>query len=380
MKTRVWCGLDRIEKADSILRKGRVGLMTNPCGISHDFVSTVDIVKRRYQLSALFACEHGIRGDAQAGADIETYIDEETGVPVFSVYGATNRMTEEMIDSFDVFLYDLQCVGVRFYTFLYSLAYAMEACAKAGKPVVVLDRLNPISAVQASGTVLDPAFRSFVGDYEMPSQHGLTMGEYALYVKDYLQLDLDLTVVTMEGYRRTLYLDDTDTPWVAPSPNCQALHTALCYVGTCVFEGTNFSEGRGTTLPFELIGAPWIDAAALERRMTAYDVPGIHFRRASFLPVYHKHQGEVCYGVQMHVTDRTVMQPFLGAMLLLDAMREQAPDKFAFRSSMEGRYKIDMLLGTDEYRKGLSAAALVEKHRPLVDRFVEKTKAFRLYE
>ncbi len=380
MKARVWCGLDRIETVDHVLRSGRVGLMTAPCGLSHDFVSAVDVIRARYNLSALFGCEHGIRGDLQAGADVETYVDPETGITVYSCYGKTERLTDEMLDTFDVLVCDLQCVGVRFYTFLYSIAYAIEACAKAGKSIVVIDRLNPISAVQASGTILDPKFKSFVGDYEVPSQHGLTIGEFMLYVKDYLHLDVDLHIAKMEGYQRGFYLDDTDTPWVAPSPNCPTLHAALCYVGTCVFEGTNFSEGRGTTLPFELIGAPWIDAAALERTMARYDVPGIHFRRASFVPTFSKHAGEVCYGVQMHVTDRLVMEPFLGSMLLLDEMRAQAPEKFEYRASKEGKFAIDRLLGTDEYRNGLSGQALYEKHLPGVKAFVEKTKKFRLYE
>ena len=379
MKTRVWCGLDRIETADPVLRNSRIGLMTAPCGVSHALVSAIDVVKRRYRLSALIGCEHGIRGDAQAGVEIDTYTDPETGVPVYSVYGKTQRLTGEMLGAFDVLVYDLQCVGVRFWTFLYSLGYALEECAKAGKPVVVLDRINPIGSVQASGTVLEPAFKSFVGDYELPTQHGLTVGEYARYVKDYLKLDLDLTVVPLEGYQRKLRLDDTDTPWVAPSPNCPTLHAALCYVGTCVFEGTNISEGRGTTLPFELIGAPWIDAAALEKQMAAHPIPGIHFRRASFIPTFSKHRGEVCHGMQMHITDRDAMQPVLGALLLLDAMREQAPDRFEFTSSKEGKYGIDRLLGTDAYRNGLSGTELIEEHRPRVDAFVEKAKAFRLY-
>lgn len=379
MKTSVRCGLDRIETADPILHTGRIGLMTAPCGLSHTLESTIDVIRRRYRLSALFGCEHGIRGDAQAGVDIETYKDPETGVPVYSVYGKTQRLTEEMLDAFDVFVYDMQCVGARFWTFLYSLSYAMEECAKAGKAFVVLDRLNPIGAAQVSGTVLDPAFKSFVGDYELPTRHGLTIGEYARYVKAYLALDLDLTVVPMEGFERRLYLDDTDTPWVAPSPNCPTLHAALCYVGTCIFEGTNISEGRGTTLPFELIGAPWIDAAALEKRMAAYGLPGVHFRRASFVPTFSKHKGEVCHGVQMHVIDRAAAQPVLSALLLMDEMRGQAPDAFEFVSSREGRYGIDRLLGTDAYRKGLSGAALIEKHRPLVEAFIEKTMPLRLY-
>ncbi len=379
MKKRVYCGLDRIETADKVLGKGRVGLMTAPCGINHQLKSAVDIVKERYNLSALYACEHGIRGDVQAGVEVPTQQDPETGVPVFSVYGDTRRMTEEMVDAFDVFLYDLQCVGVRFWTFLYSLSYTMEACAKAGKPVVVLDRLNPTGAKHVSGTVLDPAFRSFVGDYQLATRHGLTVGEFALYVKDHLRLDLDLTVVPLEGYTRDLYLDDTDTPWVAPSPNCPTLHAALCYIGTCVFEGTNISEGRGTTLPFEYIGAPFLDGRDLESRMAALGLPGVHFRRASFVPTFSKHQGEVCHGVQMHITDRETVQPVLSALLLLDAIRAQAGDQFSFLSYGSGRFFIDRLLGTDAYRLGLSGPALIDSHQKKLADYQQKAKAFHLY-
>lgn len=380
MKQRVWCGLDRIDTADSVLGKGRIGLMTAPCGVNHSLKSTVDVVRERYLLSALYACEHGIRGEVQAGVHVPTQIDPETGVPVFSLYGASRRLTEEMLDTFDVFLYDLQCVGVRFWTFLYSLSYAMEDCARAGKSMVVLDRLNPAGAHQVAGTVLDPAFASFVGDYEIASRHGLTVGEYALYVKDYLKLDLDLSVVPLAGYQRGLYLDDTDTPWVAPSPNCPSLHAALCYIGTCIFEGSNISEGRGTTLPFEYIGAPFINAKGLEERMANHFLPGLHFRRASFVPTFSKHQGQVCHGVQMHITDRESAQPVLGALMLMDAIREQTGEQFEFLSyGEEKRYFIDRLLGTDAYRLGLSGPELIERHRPLVAEYAKKAREYHLY-
>lgn len=379
MKQRVYCGLDRIETADALLGRGRIGLMTAPAGVTRSLKSSIDVVAERYQLSALFAAEHGIRGDAQAGVKVATQTDPQTGVPVYSVYGETKRLTDEMLSAFDVFLYDMQCVGVRFWTFLYSLAYAMQACAQAGKPVVVLDRLNPIGAGRMEGTIIDPAFRSFVGDYGLPSRHGLTVGEFARYVKAHLQLDLDLTVVPLAGYARGLYLDDTDTPWVAPSPNCATLHAALCYVGTGIFEGTNVSEGRGTTLPFELVGAPWLDAAALERRMAAEDLPGVHFRRTSFVPTFSKHQGTLCHGVQMHIIDREEAQPVLSALTMMDVIREQAPEQFEYLSFENDRFFIDRLLGTDAFRLGLPAQALIEQHRPRVAAFGQQAAPFLLY-
>jgi len=382
MKATVLSGLDRIELADAKLRGRRVGLMTNPTGITRSFESAIDLLHKRYRLTALFACEHGIRGDQQAGESVADQVDPETGVTVFSTYGASHRMSDAALDAFDVFVFDMQDVGVRFYTYLYSLSYAMEACAAAGKPVVVLDRLNPVGGERVEGTILDRRFASFVGDYEIPTRQGLTIGEYALYVKDYLKLDLDLTVVPLSGWRRSMYLDVTDTPWVAPSPNCPTLHAALCYIGTCVFEGTNISEGRGTTLPFELIGAPWVDAARLEAAMNAHRVPGLHFRRTSFMPTFSKHEKALCHGVQMHIVDRERAEAFEGAMLLLDEIRAQDPERVTFRAFGDGdrRYGIDRLLGTDAYRTGaLTARELIEKHRPLVRAFAERTAAYHLY-
>lgn len=231
-------------------------------------------------------------------------MDADTNVPVYSVYGEAHRMTPEMVDSFDILVYDIQDVGVRFYTYLYSLAYAMGECAKADKPVLVLDRINPIGGHRHGGTILDLKYRSFVGDYELPTRTGMTVGEFSRYVCRYLGLDLDLTVAPLQGWKRHYYLDDTDLPWAAPSPNCPSLAAALAYIGTCIFEGTNLSEGRGTTQPFELIGAPFINANALAQRLAKADLPGIYFRPASFQPTFSKHAGVLCHGVQMHTTDR----------------------------------------------------------------------------
>ena len=263
-KATILSGIDRLQLADEQLRGRRVGLMTNPTGMNRELKSTIDIVNERYHLTAMYAVEHGIRGDVQAGGKVETCVDPETGVTVFTAFGETSHFTDEMLDAFDVLVFDIQDVGARFYTYLYSLGYAMEACNRAGKSMVVLDRLNPIGGVKTGGTILNPAFKSFVGDYELPTQYGLTIGEAARYIRDYQKLTLDLTVIPLEGWERGMYLDDTDLPWVAPSPNCATLNAALCYIGTCVFEGTNLSEGRGTTLPFEVIGAPFINGALLE--------------------------------------------------------------------------------------------------------------------
>ncbi len=381
MKAHVLSGLDGISRFDSLLQGKRVGLMTNPTGIDHHLRSSIDILNERCGLSALFGCEHGVRGDAQAGDSVDTYTDAQTGVTVYSVYGKSDRMTREMLDTFDVLVFDIQDVGARFYTYLYSLSYAMEECAKAGKTVLVLDRINPIGGIRRGGTILDLRFRSFVGDYELPTQTGLTIGEYARYIRHYLKLDLDLHVAPLTGWTRGLYLDDTDLPWVAPSPNCQSLAAALVYIGTCVFEGVNVSEGRGTTQPFELIGSPWIDAGALEKRMAAFDMPGLHFRRASFKPTFSKYQNELCHGVQVHITDREKADVFLGGLKLLETIRDMYPEKLEYLSWGESRiHSLDKLLGTDAFREGrLSADEIAQTYAPGVSAFSEAVKPFLLY-
>ena len=382
MKAHVLSGLDGISRFDDLLQGKRVGLMTNPTGIDHQLRSSIDILNERYRLSALFGCEHGVRGDAQAGDHIDTYADAQTGVTVYSVYGKSDRMTREMLDTFDVLVFDIQDVGARFYTYLYSLSYAMEECAKAGKTVLVLDRINPIGGIRRGGTILDLRFRSFVGDYELPTQTGLTIGEYARYIRHYLKLDLDLHVAPLTGWSRGMYLDDTDLPWVAPSPNCQSLATALVYIGTCVFEGVNVSEGRGTTQPFELIGSPWINAAALEKRMAALDMPGLHFRRASFKPTFSKYQNELCHGVQVHITDREKADVFLGGLKLLETIRDMYPEKLEYLSWGESRiHSLDKLLGTDAFRAGrLTADEVSQTYAPGVAAFSEAVKPFLLYQ
>jgi len=381
MKSHVLSGLDNIASADALLRNRRVGLMTNPTGIDQNFRSCIDIVHGKYNLTALFSCEHGVRGDLQAGDKVDTYVDPETGVTVYSVYGKSQRLSAEMLSEFDVLVFDMQDVGVRFYTYLYSLSYAMEECAKAGKAVLVLDRVNPIGGVKRAGTILDPRFRSFVGDYELPTQTGITIGEYARYVKWYLKLDLDLHIAPLQGWRRDMYFDDTDLAWIAPSPNCQSIATTLVYPGTCIFEGTNLSEGRGTTQPFELIGAPWVDAVELEKRMAAYRLAGAHFRRAAFKPMFSKHAGVLCHGVQMHVLDRHAINAFFCGLKLMDTIRGMHPESFEFISwGDEKLFAIDKLLGTDRYRfEGLTGEDMLSIHTPGVERFNEIVSPFLLY-
>ena len=379
MKKKILSGIDRIDTIAHLLKGRRVGLMTNPTGISHDIVSTVDILHQRFGLSAMYAVEHGIRGDIQAGEHVSNFVDPETGVTVYSAYGENSRFNDEMLDAFDVLVYDIQDMGARFYTYIYSMAYAMQACARKQKSMIVLDRVNPLGGQKRCGTIIKPEFASFVGDYALATQYGLTGGEFALYVKDFLKLDVDLTVVPLEGWTRDTLLDETDLPWVAPSPNLTNLAGALCYIGTCVFEGTNISEGRGTTLPFQVMGAPFLNGAELEKRMNALKLPGLHFRRTSFCPTFSKHQGVLCHGVQMHVTDRDKCNAFAGGLYLLETAKELAGEHFKWLGEKE--FFIDKLLGTDEFRTGAyDAAGLVEAYLTPVKEFGEKVKPYELYQ
>ena len=378
MKKKILSGIDRIETVAPLLTGRRVGLMTNPTGISHQLQSTIDIIHSRFQLTAMYAVEHGMRGDIQAGEHVDNYVDPETGVTVFSAYGPNSRFTDEMLDAFDVLVFDIQDMGARFYTYIYSMAYAMQACARAGKSMIVLDRVNPLGGVKRCGTIIKPEFASFVGDYALATQYGLTSGEFALYVKDHLKLDVDLTVVPLAGWTRDTLLDETDLPWVAPSPNLTNLEGALCYIGTCVFEGTNLSEGRGTTLSFQVMGAPFLNGAELEKRMNALHLPGLHFRRTSFCPTFSKHQGVLCHGVQMHVTDRDAFNAFAGGLHLLETAKELAGEHFEWLGKKE--FFIDKLLGTDEFRTGrYDAAGLTEAYLRPVQEFSEKVKPYELY-
>ncbi len=381
MVNHVLSGVDQLPAFLPSLRGCRVGLMTNPTGIDHQFRSTIDLVFREGCLSALFAVEHGIRGMQQAGDAVGNTTDPVTNVTVYSAYGTASHFTEEMLNAFDTLIFDMQDVGARFYTYLYSLSYAMIACARAGKRIIVLDRVNPLGGEKRSGTILDSAFASFVGNYELPTQYGLTIGEYARYVKWYLNLNLDMTILPLRGWKRSMLLSDTDLPWVAPSPNCPDLAAALCYTGTCIFEGSNISEGRGTTQPFQLVGAPFLNANLLADRMNALNLEGIHFRPAAFVPTFSKYQGEVCHGVQMHITDPLVCDTFAGGLLLMDEIRRQAGNAFSFlRWNQDPKYAIDKLMGTDVYRTGKkSAMEVIEEGRAGIRKFSQTVQPCLLY-
>ena len=362
----------------------RVGLITNHTGVDRRLRSSIDLLRAdsRIRLTALFGPEHGVRGAAQAGMKVGPAVDPRTGLPIHSLYGETRRPTPELLAGLEALIFDIQDVGVRYATYIATMAYAQGAAAEAGIPFVVFDRPNPIGGVRVEGNLLDPAFASFVGVHRLPIRHGMTAGELARLFAAERSWPAPL-VVPMRGWRRAAWFDQTGLPWVQPSPNLPTLDSVTLYPGTCLVEGTNLSEGRGTTRPFELIGAPWIDpfdlAAELERR----DLPGVGFRPAYFTPMFSKHAGIVCGGIQIHLFDRTVVQPVDLGIHLLHALRGLDPKAFAWQIGHDGRFFIDLLLGSDAARlaldSGAEPAAILARWPAEAHAFEQRRRPFLLY-
>jgi uncharacterized protein YbbC (DUF1343 family) len=373
MAGRTLAGIDRIGRHEGLFRGKRLGLITAPTGLGADFRSTIDILHEKFELAALFSPEHGVRGDLAAGALVDTYVDEATGVPVYSLYRKdSKRLTPEMLDAVDMVVYDIQDIGTRYYTFIYTMLYALEDCAAAGKPFVVLDRPNPLDGVTVEGNVLKPGFESFVGNYPLAMRYGLTAGEVATMANEEKGLGAELHVVPCEGWEREMRFPAGGGVWIAPSMGIPRYETALLYPGTCLFEGTNVSEGRGTTAPFEMIGAPFVDADRLAAELNAKGLPGVYFRPTYFKPTFSKHQGELCRGVYVHVLDGEALRPVELGLTMLFAMRKLFPE-FAFLPPVRegGRPFIDLLCGESGVRE------LEGDPRGLIDRFAEESEAFR---
>lgn len=321
-------GIDNIDKYMDIFEGKRVGLITNPTGMTSNNESTIDFLRRKVNLVALFSPEHGVRGALQAGAHVDTYVDEESGITVYSLYGANKKPNKEMMDQIDIMCIDIQDAGSRYYTFIYSMAYAMMACADEGKEFVVFDRPNPVNANDYEGNILDTEYRSFVGYYPILQRHGMTIAELAKLFNEEYGIGCKLHLVLMEDYDRTKYMDEFKTLWVIPSPNLPTVNCAVLYNATCIFEGTNISEGRGTTLPFELVGAPFINGLELANKLNSMGFEGVYFRRHYFTPTFSKYSGEMCQGVQVHVTDRSKFKPVHVNYAMVDVIRHMYPNDF----------------------------------------------------
>jgi len=380
MARRVKVGLESLLDDPAVLRGQRVGLVVNPSsitpGLEHASVALAG--RRGVDVRALFGPEHGIAADAQDLVEVGHSRDRETGLPVFSLYGDTRVPTPEMLEHVDAMVYDVQDVGARYYTFVYTMLYVMEACAREKKRVVVLDRPNPIGGDAVEGNVIDPRYLSFVGLHPLAVRHGMTAGELALLFAEERGIDVDLHVIRMKGWKRAMHWEDTGLPWVLPSPNVPTVDTAIVYPGGCLVEGTNLSEGRGTTKPFELVGAPWLDGHALARDLAKERIPGVGFRAASFTPTFQKHAGLMCHGVQVHVTDRSRFPSFLAYLLLVHHARRQDPKRFAWREPPYEyetvKLPFDILCGTDAVRRAIEEGVSPKRLAP---GWAKESSAFR---
>jgi len=373
-------GIDNIEKVRPLFAGKRIGLITNATGMNSNFESTVDVLYAKTNLVALFSPEHGIRGAVKAGAAVDTMIDSKTKLPVYSLYGQTKKPTLEMLADIDVVAFDIQDIGARAYTYIYTMAYAMQSCKELGKTMVVFDRPNPIGGMQIEGGVVKPGFESFIGMYPIPIRHGMTVGELAQLFNQEFGIHCDLVVVEMTGWKRDMYFNDTGLPWVMTSPNIPTPDTALVYPATGIFGGTNISEGVGTTRPFELVGAPWLDAHGLAAEMTVLKLPGVIFRPAYFMPRFGLYSGENCAGVQLYITDRTAFQPVKTGISLLYTIKRLSGETFSFKPSDGHEGTIDLVIGSDFVRTGrYSLFDLLELWEKEGIQFGEIAKKYYLY-
>ncbi|MFT4416247.1 exo-beta-N-acetylmuramidase NamZ domain-containing protein [Fredinandcohnia humi] len=347
-------GLDHFFSQYLELCKGkRVGLVTNMTGVNKGLTPTIDLFHNHPDIyvTALYGPEHGIRGSAKEGEKIDSFVDPYTNIPVFSLYGSTKKPTKEMLDPVDILFFDLQDIGARYYTFIYTMAYVMEACAEFGKQFVVLDRPNPINGTSIEGNLVGEDVRSFVGLYPLPNRHGMTVGEIALMYKHEFGINCEVTVIPMEGWERHMYYDETDLFWIPPSPNTTGMDMCILYPGTCLVEGTNLSEGRGTTRPFEYVGSPFIEGYKLAKRFNERQLPGVIARPISFVPTYQKHKDTVCEGVQLHVTDRKLIHSLATGLTLLETIADMYPNDFEFVQFGEKKtYMFDLLAGSKEVK------------------------------
>lgn len=381
-KNKVTPGIEVLLADQKELLKGKkVGLITNPTGIDSILNSIVDLLYEDpdIELTALFGPEHGVRGDAQAGSYVESYIDDKTGLPVYSLYGKTNKPTADMLKNVDLLLFDIQDVGTRHYTYIYTLAYAIEAAKENNIPIVVLDRPNPLGGLSVDGPVLEPDSASFIGMYPIPTKHGMTVGELATFFNKEYKIGADLKVVKMKGWKRSMDYDETGLPFVLPSPNMPTVSTTFIYPATGLIEGTNVSEGRGTTKPFKIIGAPYINGTDLASKLNALRLPGVNFRAVSFIPTFSKHAGILSHGVEIYVTDRKKLEAVSTGLHIIKTIHDMYPNDFEFLSNNF----FDKLIGNDWIRPmildGDSVTDIMNKYQKELDEFKKVRKKYLMY-
>ncbi len=364
---RVASGLDALaETRFTALRGLAVGLICNPTAVDHRLRHAADLFHEAggTKLAALFGPEHGVRGDIQYMAAVADATDARTGVPVHSLYGSdaqSLRPAPETLRGLDALVFDIQDVGTRYYTYQATMLFCMEAAARAKIAFFVLDRPNPVGGLAVEGPALRPGFESFCGVHDVAVRHGMTVGELAGLYREERGLDVALTVIPCRGWRRRMHQRDTGLPWVFPSPNMPTPETALVYPGMCLLEGTNLSEGRGTTRPFELFGAPWLDSARLAGALAAERLPGVRFRPASFVPAWDKHAGARCHGVEVCVADREAFRPFRTGVACVAAARAQEPARFRWRTDayefVESGPAFDLRCGSSREREAIDSGA-----------------------
>ena len=389
--THVELGLEKLlEEPPDALRGARVGLICNQASVDHGFHHAADLLHehRGIDLRALFGPQHGIRGDVQDNM-IETAhgLDRKTGLPVHSLYSETREPTDAMLGDIDVLVFDMQDVGCRIYTFVYTLANCMRAARRLGKRVVVCDRPNPINGSSVAGNILEPEYASFVGQFPLPTRHGMTVGELARMFNEHFKIGCNLEVIPMTGWKREYWHDDTDAPWVLPSPNMPTLDSATVFPGTVHFEGTQISEGRGTTKPFELIGAPYIDPDAYADALNDLGLAGVFFRSCVFQPTFQKHAGVSCGGVQIHVTDRDLFEPWFAGIAMTKFAHDMYPNHFRWKippyEYVYDKNPFDVISGTakirEAFEKGTKLDVINDETKAPLAEFKELREAFLLY-
>lgn len=359
--TSVRVGLDLFEKNwPQRLRGTQVGLLVHPASINRKLEHAVNlfIKSKKVDLQALFGPQHGLCGETQDNmVEWKGFRDSHTKLPVFSLYGHTRKPEPSMLKDIDVMVIDLQDVGSRYYTFIWTMERCMQTCSEMNKSIVVLDRPNPIGGHVTEGPLLDTTYASFVGLRPLPVRHGMTIGEIGNYLRNEFYPSLDLHVIPMQGWKRKIWFNETGLPWVMPSPNMPTLDTAAVYPGLCLLEGTNLSEGRGTTRPFEIFGAPFISPEILVMHLNQFRLPGVIFRPMYFQPTFQKHAGKLCGGAQIHVLNREMFKPFKTGIAILKTIHDLYPEHFEWKQPPyeyeTEKLPIDILAGTDRLRKDI---------------------------
>jgi uncharacterized protein YbbC (DUF1343 family) len=384
-------GLERLlEESEALTRGARIGLICNQASVDHSYRHAADLLHEHPDINvrALFGPQHGIRGDVQDNMiETEHSIDRKTGLPVHSLYSETREPTDAMLQDIDTLIFDMQDVGCRIYTFVYTLANCMRAARRLGKRVVVCDRPNPINGVAMAGNILEPEYASFVGQFPLPTRPGMTVGELAQMFNQHFNIGCDLEIVPMEGWRRELWHDETDAPWVLPSPNMPTLDSATVFPGAVHFEGTQMSEGRGTTKPFELIGAPYVDPDTYAENLNQLGLPGVFFRSCVFQPTFQKHAGVSCGGVQIHVLDRNVFEPWLAGIAMAKFAYDMYPNDFRWKvppyEYVYDKNPFDVISGTakirEAFEKGTELDVIEAETKAPLEEFKELREPYLLY-